>query len=159
MKFNVPQFTFLVCSICLISSVSNRAEAQDLVQAQEPYFDVQCQFASAAAEGAAEGAQSECVARMQLCAQGSGPECRDQGLASCSLPDFQTRYEGQFARSTHGNEVILTAMSQVPGEPAPVVVMGPAKTPPRPGQPVVADSRLDYGDFHFQGECAVRLVR
>lgn len=123
--------------------------------APQSHFEVKCEFPLSAA-----GSGEKCLAEFRLCGSGDQgePPCEDIGAVGCESSQAPWRFEGTFARSQQGNLILLKGKSDTSSE-TPLVTLGPAKTPPKPGRPVIADSRLESGTLDARGECAVRMVR
>jgi hypothetical protein len=131
-------------NIVLVSTTLNAAEA---------YFQVRC--------GHEEKPAVACSSDLHLCSKNSPVGCKDRGSIICdddnnggSLLDF----EGEFTRAVSGNKVILSGESASEGEPVPILTLGPAKTAPKPGKPVLADSWLKFSSLNLTGECSVQLM-
>lgn len=117
-------------------------------------FDVRCSFVS----GEEPQPIDICTANFQLCRQTEPASCEDRGVIACPGEQGIERFDGVFTRAQSGNEVTLKGVV-AEGELSPFVVMGPARSLPRPGQPVVADSTLDFYGRKSSGSCSVRVIR
>jgi hypothetical protein len=150
--FKHTSITPLLAIVLLASATASGAASGSAVAAQgEPYFRVLCSFNS--------GADTLCEAELRLCSKSSAPDCRDQGQVNCPQTPSALAFVGFLQRATSGNKIALTGVASASDELVPTVTMGPAKTMPKPGKPVLSDSTLEFGDLMLQGECAVSLAR
>lgn len=136
-----------------ILSALNIVLASTTLNAAETYFQVRC--------GHEEKLAVACSSDLHLCSKSSPVTCKDRGSIICDddndgrpLLDF----EGEFTRSVNGNKVILSGASVSEDRPAPILTLGPAKTAPKPGKPVLADSWLKFSSLNLTGECSVQLM-
>jgi hypothetical protein len=167
---HVEPVFFIASAVAVMCLCASGSLANAVVSA--PYFQVRCNFGSTTAPTFFAPTQQEmpqsCSAELALCTKSSEPNCQDRGTVTCVTHESHNspiaiRFDGRFSREVKGNKIILTGVVPPSDSTAivPRLTLGPAKTLPKPGRPVLSDSVLEVpaDSTGILGECAVRLVQ